>query len=65
MTVDSATLMNKGLEIMEAHWLFGVPLKAIDVVVHPGSIVHSLVEFADGALLAQLSVPDMRFAIQC
>jgi 1-deoxy-D-xylulose-5-phosphate reductoisomerase len=64
VTVDSATLMNKGLEIMEAHWLFGVPLERIDVVVHPESIVHSLVEFADGSLLAQLSVPDMRFAIQ-
>jgi len=64
VTVDSATLMNKGLEIMEAHWLFGVPLDRIGVVVHPESIVHSMVEFADGSLLAQLSVPDMRFAIQ-
>ena len=64
VTVDSATLMNKGLEIIEAHWLFGFPLDRIEVVVHPESVVHSLVEFADGALLAQLSVPDMRFAIQ-
>ena len=64
VTVDSATLMNKGLEIMEAHWLFGVPVDKIDVVVHPESIVHSLVEFADGSVLAQLSPPDMRFAIQ-
>ncbi len=64
VTIDSATMMNKGLEVMEAHWLFGVPLKQIDVVVHPESIVHSLVEFRDGAMLAQLSLPDMRFAIQ-
>jgi 1-deoxy-D-xylulose-5-phosphate reductoisomerase len=64
VTVDSATLMNKGLEIMEAHWLFGVPLDRIGVVIHPESIVHSLVEFVDGSLLAQLSQPDMRFAIQ-
>ena len=64
VTVDSATLMNKGLEIMEAHWLFGIPVENIEVVVHPESIVHSLVEFVDGNLMAQLSVPDMRFAIQ-
>jgi len=64
VTVDSATLMNKGLEIMEAHWLFRMPLEAIDVVMHPESIVHSIVEFVDGSMLAQLSVPDMRFAIQ-
>jgi 1-deoxy-D-xylulose-5-phosphate reductoisomerase len=64
VTIDSATLMNKGLEIMEAHWLFDVPLDCIDVVVHPESIVHSMVEFVDGSVLAQMSVPDMRFAIQ-
>jgi 1-deoxy-D-xylulose-5-phosphate reductoisomerase len=64
VTIDSATLMNKGLEIMEAHWLFGVPLDSIDVVIHPESIIHSLVEFVDGSMLAQLSLPDMRFAIQ-
>lgn len=64
VTVDSATLMNKGLEVMEAHWLFGVPLEAIDVVIHPESIVHSAVEFVDGSVVAQLSLPDMRFAIQ-
>lgn len=64
VTVDSATLMNKGLEIMEAHWLFGIPIDKIDIVVHPESIVHSLVEFVDGSVLAQLSPPDMRFAIQ-
>ena len=64
VSVDSATLMNKGLEVIEAHWLFGMPMKAIEVVVHPESIVHSAVEFVDGGVLAQLSVPDMRFAIQ-
>ena len=64
VTVDSATLMNKGLEIMEAHWLFGIPYDQIDVVIHPESIVHSLVEFVDGSILAQLCPPDMRFAIQ-
>jgi 1-deoxy-D-xylulose-5-phosphate reductoisomerase len=64
ITVDSATLMNKGLEVIEAHWLFGVPYDRIDVVVHPGSIVHSLVEFVDGALLAQLGTPDMRIPLQ-
>jgi 1-deoxy-D-xylulose-5-phosphate reductoisomerase len=64
VTVDSATLMNKGLEIMEAHWLFNMPLDRINVVIHPESIVHSLVEFIDGSMLAQLSQPDMRFAIQ-
>lgn len=64
VSVDSATLMNKGLEIMEAHWLFGIPYDRIDVVIHPESIVHSLVEFVDGSILAQLSPPDMRFPIQ-
>jgi len=64
VSVDSATLMNKGLEIMEAHWLFGIPYDRIDVVIHPESIVHSLVEFVDGSILAQLGPPDMRFAIQ-
>ncbi len=64
VTVDSATLMNKGLEIMEAQWLFDMPLDRIGVVIHPESIVHSLVEFADGNMLAQLCLPDMRYAIQ-
>lgn len=64
ITVDSATLMNKGLEVIEAHYLFGLPYARIDVVVHPGSIVHSLVEFVDGALLAQLGTPDMRIPLQ-
>jgi 1-deoxy-D-xylulose-5-phosphate reductoisomerase len=64
ITIDSATMMNKGLEILEARWLFDVPVSHVDVVVHPESIVHSLVTFVDGATVAQLSVPDMRFAIQ-
>ncbi len=64
ISVDSATMMNKGLELMEARWLFGAAPEKLDVVVHPESIVHSLVEFADGATLAQLSPPDMRVAIQ-
>ncbi len=63
ITIDSATLMNKGLEVIEARWLFDVAPEAIDVVVHPESIVHSLVEFVDGSWLAQLSVPDMRIPI--
>ena len=64
VTVDSATMMNKGLEIIEAHWLFGVPFDRIEVVMHHESIVHSMIEFQDGNVLAQLSVSDMRFAIQ-
>ena len=64
VTVDSSTMMNKGFEILEARWLFDVPVEKIDVVVHPESIVHSLVTFSDGATLAQLSPPDMRVAIQ-
>ncbi|MCY0898280.1 MAG: 1-deoxy-D-xylulose-5-phosphate reductoisomerase [Firmicutes bacterium] len=64
ITVDSATLMNKGLEIIEAHYLFHVDYDAIDVVIHPESIVHSLVEFVDGATLAQCGYPDMRVPIQ-
>jgi len=64
VTIDSATLMNKGMEILEARWLFDLPLENIDVIVHPNSIVHSLVEFADGSVKAQLSPPDMRLPIQ-
>ena len=64
VTIDSATMMNKGLEILEARWLFNIPVAKIGVVVHPESIVHSLVNFVDGTTLAQLSVPDMRFPIQ-
>jgi 1-deoxy-D-xylulose-5-phosphate reductoisomerase len=63
ITIDSATLMNKGLEIMEAHHLFGTPYDRIDVVVHPQSLVHGLVQLADGAMLAHLGPPDMRIAI--
>ncbi|MBQ1429598.1 MAG: 1-deoxy-D-xylulose-5-phosphate reductoisomerase [Kiritimatiellae bacterium] len=64
VTIDSSTMMNKGFEILEARWLFDVPVDRIDVVVHPESIVHSLVTFRDGATLAQLSPPDMRISIQ-
>ncbi len=64
ITIDSATLMNKGFEVIEAHYLFGLPYDAIDVVVHPQSIVHSLVEFVDGSVKAQLGEPDMRGPIQ-
>ncbi|MBI4216752.1 MAG: 1-deoxy-D-xylulose-5-phosphate reductoisomerase [Chloroflexi bacterium] len=64
VTIDSATLMNKGMELIEAHWLFGVPLERIGVVLHPQSMVHSMVEFADGSILAQMSPPDMRLPIQ-
>jgi len=64
ITIDSATLVNKGLEIIEAHWLFGVAPGQIDVVIHPESIIHSMVEFVDGSVMAQLGVPDMRIPIQ-
>jgi 1-deoxy-D-xylulose-5-phosphate reductoisomerase len=64
ITVDSASLMNKGLEVIEAHWLFGVAAENIEVVIHPQSVVHSLVEFRDGSLKAQLGLPDMRLPIQ-
>lgn len=64
ITIDSATLMNKGLEVIEAKWLFGVRAEEIDVVVHPQSIIHSMVEFIDGSLLAQLGIPDMKLPIQ-
>ena len=64
VTIDSATLMNKALEIIEAHWLFDISEDSIDVVIHPQSIIHSMVEFIDGTVLAQMSSPDMRFPIQ-
>lgn len=64
VTIDSSTLANKGLEVMEAHWLFNMPYDKIDVVIHPQSIVHSLVEFKDGAVIAQLGIPDMKLPIQ-
>jgi 1-deoxy-D-xylulose-5-phosphate reductoisomerase len=64
ITIDSATLMNKGLEVIEARWLFGLPVQRIDVVIHPQSIIHSMVEFADGSIKAQLGLPDMKLPIQ-
>jgi 1-deoxy-D-xylulose-5-phosphate reductoisomerase len=64
ITIDSATLMNKGLEVIEAHWLFGVPADRIQVLIHPQSIIHSMVEFVDGSVVAQMSVPDMKLPIQ-
>jgi len=64
ITIDSATMMNKALEIIEAHWLFGLPVCQIDVLIHPESIVHSLVEFVDGAVIAQMGTPDMCLPIQ-
>ncbi len=64
ITIDSATMMNKGLEVIEAHWLFNLNKNKIDVVVHPQSIVHSMVEFVDGSIKAQLSLPDMKLPIQ-
>jgi 1-deoxy-D-xylulose-5-phosphate reductoisomerase len=64
VTIDSATLMNKGLEIMEARWLFNIPLAQIDVIIHHQSIIHSMVEFIDGSFKAQMSFPDMRLPIQ-
>jgi 1-deoxy-D-xylulose-5-phosphate reductoisomerase len=63
ISVDSATMMNKGLEVIEAHWLFGAPREAIEVVIHPQSVIHSLVEYVDGSVLAQLGHPDMRTPI--
>ncbi len=64
ITIDSATLMNKGFEIIEAHWLFGFPSQQIGVLIHPESIIHSMIEFKDGSIMAQLSVADMRLPIQ-
>lgn len=64
ITIDSASMMNKGFEVIEAKWLFGVPVEKVEVVVHPQSIVHSAVQFADGAIKAQLGAPDMRLPIQ-
>ena len=65
ISVDSATMMNKGLEVIEAHWLFGAPLEQIQVVVHPQSVIHSMVEYLDGSVIAQLGAPDMRTPIAC
>jgi 1-deoxy-D-xylulose-5-phosphate reductoisomerase len=63
ISVDSATLMNKGLELIEAHYLFGLPSRRIDILIHPQSVIHSMVEFIDGSVLAQLGSPDMRIPI--
>jgi 1-deoxy-D-xylulose-5-phosphate reductoisomerase len=64
ITIDSATLMNKGLEVIEAHWLFGLTPEQIDVVIHPQSVIHSMVQFEDGSIKAQMGLPDMRLPIQ-
>jgi 1-deoxy-D-xylulose-5-phosphate reductoisomerase len=64
ITIDSATMINKGLEVIEAYWLFGLPVKKIDVVIHPQSIIHSMVQFVDGSIKAQLGLPDMKLPIQ-
>ena len=64
ITIDSATLMNKGLEVIEAHWLFGFGPNEIDIVVHPESVVHSMIELIDGSVIAQMGITDMRHAIQ-
>ena len=64
ITIDSATLMNKGLEVIEAHWLFGFEADQISIVVHPESVVHSMIELVDGSIIAQMGVTDMRHAIQ-
>src|SRR5690606_18822664 len=63
ISIDSATMMNKGLELIEAHHLFGLPQERIDILVHPQSVIHSLVEFIDGSVIAQLGSPDMRIPI--
>jgi len=63
ITIDSATLMNKGLEVIEAHWLFGIPAEKIEVLIHPQSVIHSMVQFKDGSVKAQLGIPDMRLPI--
>lgn len=64
ITIDSATMMNKGLEVIEARWLFGLRKDQIDVIIHPQSIIHSMVEFVDGSIKAQLGIPDMKLPIQ-
>ena len=64
ITIDSSAMVNKGLEVMEAHWLFGVEMDQVQVVVQPASIIHSMVEFEDGAVIAQLGTPDMKLPIQ-
>jgi 1-deoxy-D-xylulose-5-phosphate reductoisomerase len=63
ITVDSATLMNKGLEVIEAHWLFDIPTEKITVQIHPQSVIHSMVEYIDGSIVAQMGITDMRIPI--
>ncbi len=63
ITIDSASLMNKGLEVIEAHWLFGIPIEKIAILIHPQSVVHSMVEYVDGSMVAQMGIPDMRIPI--
>lgn len=63
ITIDSASMMNKALEVIEARWLFDMPAEKIDVLIHPQSVIHSMVEYADGAVMAQLGTPDMRLPI--
>jgi len=64
ITIDSATMMNKALEVIEAHWLFDMPVEKIEVLIHPESIIHSLVEFVDGSVISQMGLPDMCLPIQ-
>ena len=64
ITIDSATLMNKGLEVIEAKWLFGIPAEQIEVLLHPQSVIHSMIQFTDGSVKAQMGVPDMKIPIQ-
>ena len=64
ISIDSATMMNKGLEVIEAFWLFKIPIEKIEIIIHPQSIIHSLVEFVDGSIKAQLGIPDMKIPIQ-
>ena len=64
ITIDSASMMNKALEVIEARWLFDMPAEKIDVLIHPQSVIHSMVEYADGAVMAQMGTPDMRLPIQ-
>ena len=63
ITIDSATLMNKGLEVIEAHWLFGLPPEKIDVVIHPQSVIHSMVELIDGSVIAEMAITDMAIPV--
>ena len=64
ITIDSSTMVNKGLEVMEAHWLFDVDMDQVQVVIQPASVIHSMIEYEDGAVIAQLGTPDMKLPIQ-